>query len=83
MEGNGDILIQSPCPTSLGRVKKTEENSIRMACLRLICNRGSPGVASISAVHLCAALSALGSISLPELCWQASRLQSGTPRTLT
>ena len=74
MEGNGHGLFQGSSPASLEEIRRNSKTSVRMAILRPIYKRGSPGILSISVAHLTATLSVLATISInkdhPDICWQ-------------
>lgn len=59
---------------SLEEIRKNVKTSVRMAILRLIYKRGSPGILSISVAHLTATFNVLATTSMvkgpPGICWQ-------------
>lgn len=49
MAGNGNGLVQGTSPACLMGMRKRAKNSVRMASIRLIQRRGSPGTLGSSA----------------------------------
>ena len=74
MEGNSHGLFQGSSPASLEEIRKNAKPSVRMAILRLIYKRGSPGILSKSVAHLTATHNVLATRSMikgpPGICWQ-------------